>query len=372
MIPIASPDLSGKESLYVNECLESTWISSVGHFITDFEVAFAKVAGTRHVVATNNGTTALHLALVALGIGPGDEVIVPTLTYIASANAVVYCGASPVFIDSDLTTWNMDPELLEQELGDLAARGRLPAAVIAVDVFGQCADYDALSEICARYQVPLVQDAAESLGSTWGGASAGSFGAAAILSFNGNKIMTTSGGGMLLTGVEAVAVRARHLATQAREPVIHYEHRDVGYNYRLSNVLAAMGSAQLERLPGMIERRQAIRAEYGRLLKDCPELTFQPEPAKSKANAWLTVVRLGGRPDDRNQVLRLCAELSIEARPVWKPMHRQPAHQGCRARLTGVADDLFARGVCMPSGSAMTGADVGRVAHAVRAVLEAP
>lgn len=368
---LSPPDVGPAETEAVLAALDSGWITTLGPAVTAFEGEMAAFTGVPHAVALASGTAALHLALLGLGVGPGDEVLVSTMTFAATANAVRYCGADPVFLDSDRVTWNLDPTLLEDELRDMRDSGRRPGAVVAVDVFGHCADYDAIVEICQRYEVPLVEDAAESLGAAWSGAAAGSFGAAAILSFNGNKIMTTSGGGILLTHDQRLAAHARHLATQAREPVPHYEHREVGYNYRLSNLLAALGSAQLRRLPAMIERRQAIRHQYVAGLQECLGLEFQPTPAASTPNAWLTTLTVPGGASAVEALIKAMDAEDVELRHMWKPMHQQPVFAHARSRLNGVADHLFEHGLCLPSGSAMTQTDVERVLAGLRPALEA-
>jgi dTDP-4-amino-4,6-dideoxygalactose transaminase len=326
-----------------------------------------------HAVALSSGTAALHLALLQVGVSPGDDVLVPTATFTATANAVTYCGARPCFIDADPVTWQMSPTLLAAELAERKATGNLPAAVITVDLYGACADYDAILALCADHGVPVVEDAAEALGATFGGRPAGSFGAAGVLSFNGNKIITTSSGGALLCHDGDAAERARYLATQARCPAPHYEHTEVGFNYRLSNLLAAFGRGQLATLDDRIARRRAIQARYRETFADSRGVAF-PAIGAGTTNAWLTCITLdsgvtGLRPDD----LRLALEdQNIETRPLWKPMHAQPVFQGHPARLDGTADRLFATGLCLPSGSGMSDADLERVVEAVRGALAKP
>jgi len=368
-IYLSPPDVGPAESRAALKAMESGWITTLGPSVTAFEADMQAYTGAGCAVALSSGTAALHLALLGLGVTTGDEVLVSTLTFAATANAVAYCGAVPVFIDSEADSWNMDPTLLEEELGQRSRDGRLPAAVIAVDVFGQCADYGRIEATCRAFGVPLVEDAAESLGAVLDGRNAGTFGTAAVLSFNGNKIMTTSGGGMLLTDDERLARRARHLATQAREPVPHYEHRDIGYNYRLSNVLAAIGTAQLARLPDMIVRRMAVREMYRSFFADVPGAQFQGGPPAVGSNAWLTAVTLPGGTSSVMAVIAALDSAGIEARRLWKPMHLQPVFAGGHARLTGVSDDLFARGVCLPSGSAMSDDQVERVISVLARVL---
>ncbi|MFN8168735.1 MAG: aminotransferase class I/II-fold pyridoxal phosphate-dependent enzyme [Candidatus Nanopelagicales bacterium] len=343
-------------------------MAPLGPHVDAFEAEIAEAAGAPHAVALSSGTAALHLALLGIGVRPGDEVVVPTMTFGATAFAVTYAGATPVFVDSEPQSWNLDPQLLDEWLAGRAAQGRLPAAVIVVDVFGQTADYARLVETCARFDVPLVEDAAEALGSAHDLGPAGSFGRAAIFSFNGNKIMTTSGGGMLVTDDEQLASRARYLSTQARQPVAWYEHEDIGFNYRMSNVLAALGRAQLSRLPGMIDVRRAHHRTYTDLLSPAGVDVVADAPW-SRGNAWLTVAVLSdpGAPD---RIRARLAEQGVEARPVWKPMHAQPVFASAERVLNGNADRLFAHGLCLPSGSAMASSDAELVADVILRELE--
>ena len=369
-ILLSAPDVGPLEESYVVEALRSGWVAPAGPAVDAFEREVALRAGAEHAVAVSSAAAGLHLALIAAGVGPGQVVVVPTLTFAATANAVAYTGAEPVFVDCDPQTGNIDVGLLADLLATLRAEGRRIGAVVPVDLFGECADYSALIPLCDSHGVPLIEDAAESLGSAHRGRPAGSFGLAAVLSFNGNKIMTTSGGGMLLTGDAAVAARCRHLSTQAREPVPHYEHREIGYNYRLSNLLAALGRAQLRRLDEMIARRRALRDAYAKVFAGVDGLTLLG--ADEAANCWLTSIvfdpaRAGWAAGD------LAAHLAghdIETRPVFKPMHLQPVFAGARAALTGTAERLFAHGLTLPSGSALGEADKARVLDAVTDFLE--
>ncbi len=314
--------------------------------------------------ALSSGTAALHLALLLTGIGPGDDVIVPTLTFVATANAVAYVGARPVFVDSEPSTWNLDPELLEEELQERARSGRLPAAVLTVDLYGQCADYDAVLDSCARFEVPVIEDAAEAMGATYRDRAAGSFGRLGVFSFNGNKIMTTSGGGMLVAHDPELTRRARFLGSQARDDALHYEHSETGYNYRISNLLAALGRAQLRGLPARIERRREINRRYRDLLGSTPGIGFMPDDPRGRPTNWLTVATVDAEAFGATS-REICAHLDtldIEARPAWKPMHCQPLFRDSAVRGGAVAETIFRTGVCLPSGSAMTDADVDRVA----------
>lgn len=366
-IYLSPPHLGDDELQLLLEAFDSNWISSVGPQIDAFEEEMAAYVGVEHAVAVSSGTAALHLALLLLGVGPGDEVLVSTFTFVASANAVGYVGARPVFVDSDWGSWNMDPALLADELERRAKGGRIPAAVIVVDLYGQCADYEPILSASRRHGVPVVQDAAEALGATYQGAPAGRQGDLAVLSFNGNKIITTSAGGMLLTDRTDLARKARSLATQAREPAIHYEHRQVGFNYRMSNLLAAVGRGQLRQLPARVERRRAIKAFYRAALEGLDGIQFMPDANFGRPTNWLTCltvdpVRFGASRDD--VLCRLEAE-GIEARPTWKPMHLQPLFAGYDVRGGAVSESIFATGLCLPSGSSMTEAQLEQVAGIV-------
>ncbi|WIM94219.1 aminotransferase class I/II-fold pyridoxal phosphate-dependent enzyme [Actinoplanes oblitus] len=364
-IYLSPPDVTDVERKLLLEAFDSNWVAPVGPDLDAFEAKCAELAGVRHAVALSSGTAALHLALIAAGVRRGDTVLVPSFTFAATANAVIYLGARPVFLDSTPESWNVDPQILADELRGRAVRGQLPRAVITVDMYGQCADYRPILEACDRYGVPLIEDAAEALGATYRDRPAGSFGLAGVLSFNGNKIATTGGGGMLVTDDASVAGQVRHLATQAREPVPHYEHRTVGYNYRLSNLLAAVGRGQLQRLPSMIEARRVTAEHYRAALGDLPGFHFLPVAAYGVPNWWLTCL-LVDSPRSRDRILAELARADIEARPTWKPMHLQPAYRDCLMRGGAVSADLFHRGLCLPSGSALTGHDRDRVVAAVR------
>ncbi len=364
---LSPPDVGPRERELLIAAFDSNWIAPLGPEVDAFEVALADYVGRPHAVALSSGTAGLHLALHELGVQGGDEVIVPTLTFIATAAAATYLGAHPVFLDSSPASWNLDPALLAEELDELAAHDRLPAAVIAVDLYGQCADYRTIAPLCEHYGVPLVEDAAEALGASYDGRRAGQFGAAAIFSFNGNKIITTSGGGMLVTADARLAERVRYLATQARDPVPHYEHQEVGYNYRLSNLLAAVGRGQLEGLDRRVARRRKINAAYRCALAGAPGLEFMPGDPAGEPSWWLTCITID--PDEFGsstaEVRQRLEEVNIEARPTWKPMHLQRAFAGCRTRGGRVAEGIFERGLCLPSGSSLTDRDLERVVETV-------
>lgn len=368
---LSPPHVGPLERELLLEAFDSNWIAPLGPHVDAFEREMAERIGVPHALALASGTAALHLALLVRGVGPGDEVVTSTLTFAATANAIRYTGATPVFVDSDRATWNLDPTLLDELLAARAQRGRLPKAVIAVDLYGQCADYDRITAACARHGIPLVEDAAEALGATYRGRAAGSLGELAILSFNGNKIITTSGGGMLLGHDRSAIERARYLATQAREPVAHYEHTEVGYNYRLSNLLAAVGRGQLRALSDRVARRRQINAVYREALAGIEGVELLPEAPYGQSNCWLTCITIDPARCgvDREDVRLALDREDIESRPVWKPMHLQPAFAGYEIAGGAVAAELFHTGLCLPSGSAMTDDDLARVVTALRAAL---
>lgn len=363
-IYLSPPDVGPVERELLLDAFDSGWVAPLGPHVDAFEKEFAATVATEAAVALSSGTAALHLGLLLLGVRPGDEVLTSTLTFAATANAITYVGARPVFIDADRATWTMDAGLLAEELAACASRGRLPAAVVPVDLYGQCADYAKILATCEHYGVPVLEDAAEALGASYGGRPAGSFGAAAAFSFNGNKIVTTSGGGMLVSRDADLAARARFLATQARDPAPYYQHSVIGYNYRMSNLLAAVGRGQLRSLEARVERRRANNAFYREALGALPGIDFMPEAPYGRATNWLTCLTVQpGRFGATSEEIRLHLEsLNIESRPVWKPMHLQPAFGGCRTRGGGVAADLFHRGLCLPSGSSLTAEQRRRVA----------
>lgn len=358
-IYLSPPHLSGRELDLLEDAIESNWVAPLGPHVDAFERELAELVRVPYALALSSGTAALHLALVVLGIGPGDEVACSSLTFSASANPIVYAGAAPVFVDADPATWTIDPELLARAL---AERPRI-RAVVAVDLYGQCCDYDALTAVCSDRGVTLVQDAAESLGSFYGGAPSGGQGDLAVFSFNGNKVITTSGGGMLASRDPDRIAHARKLSTQAREPAPHYEHTEIGFNYRLSNLLAAVGRAQLEVLPERVDARRRINARYRELLVDAPGISFMPEASYGRGNCWLTCVLVDPTEagTDR-ETIRLALEAEdVESRPLWKPMHLQPVFRDAPAYGGEVSASLFERGLCLPSGSALTEADQRRV-----------
>ncbi len=372
---LSPPHVTSLEEEYVLKAIRSGWIAPKGPDVTAFERDICDLTGIRDAAALSSGTAGLHLALLSVGVQPGQRVYVPTFTFGATAFAVTYVGARPVFIDSERDSWNLDPDLLGELLTADAARGQLPTAIVTVDIFGRTCDYDRILPIAEEYGVPVVEDAAEALGA-WHGfgedrRAAGSFGTAGVFSFNGNKIMTTSGGGMLVSRSRKVIEEARHLATQAREPFPWYEHNEVGFNYRMSNLLAALGRAQLSRLPEMIERRRQIRRHYAASLEQLPGVSVLSDPPWGTCNAWLTTARFDAAtyPDAPMLVRKALGSQNIESRLVWKPMDKQPVFAGSEAHLTGVADEIFRDALSLPSGSAMTDDDVDRVLEVIHGEL---
>ncbi len=362
--------MSEVERSHLLDAFDSNWITPLGPAVEAFETRFRDMVDAPAAAALSSGTAALHLALLLAGTVPGDEVWVSDLTFVAPANAVRYVGASLRFVDAETATWNLDPDLLAAELATAAAQDRLPRAVIVVDLYGQCAQLDRIAELCEHHGVVLIEDAAEAVGASWQGRAAGTWGRYGAFSFNGNKIMTTGGGGMLV-GPEEDMERARHLASQARLPVAHYEHAEVGYNYRLSNLLAGVGLGQLERLPAMIERRHRIREVYAQAVADLDGVEVMPWDPRGVANGWLTVITVDPAVSSPDAICGALARADIEARPAWKPMHRQPLFEGVPTVGGKVADEIFDRGVCLPSGSGLDDEDLDRVVHELRSVLVA-
>lgn len=369
---LSPPHIGPDELALVTEAFDTNWVAPVGPHVDAFEREFADYVGAKHAVALSSGTAALHLALRDLGIGPGDEVAVSDLTFCASVNPILYEGAAPVFVDAEPGSWNLDPNLVEDLFKTRAAGGRPIKALVPVHLYGQTADLDALAALCDQHGVAMVEDAAEALGARYRDRSPGTFGRAGIFSFNGNKIITTSGGGMLVTDRAETAAHVKKMATQARDAAPHYEHSEVGFNYRLSNLLAGVGRGQLRVLDDRVAARRRIFDAYAEALGDLPGLTFMPEADWGTHSRWLTCLTID--PDAfgaTREDVRLALEADdVEARPVWKPMHLQPVYAGYEAVGGAVSEDLFRRGLCLPSGSAMTDADVRRVVETVRSVAE--
>lgn len=374
---LSSPHLGEEETAFVAEAFRSNWIAPLGPHVDGFEEEMAAYVGVGHAAALSSGTAAIHLGLLLLGVQPGDTVFCSSLTFVGSCNPILYCGARPVFIDSEPASWNMSPAALERAFEWARRENRLPRCVVVVDLYGQSADMDALLPICRRFGVPVLEDAAESLGATYKGRASGSFGDVGVFSFNGNKIITTSGGGMLVSDDPELVVRARKLSTQAREPAAHYEHREVGFNYRMSNVLAGIGRGQLKVLPQRVERRRAVFDTYREQLVGQDDIAWMPEPAGSVSTRWLSCLALQGKHvrQRRDAVLRQLERHAIEARPVWKPMHLQPLYAGApffaHAEGRDVAAQLFEAGMCLPSGSNMSSAQLDRVIAHLRRALDA-
>lgn len=365
---LSAPDIGALERTYVQEAFDGNWIAPVGPNLEAFEREFAAKVGSAHAVALSSGTAALHLALRLSGVGQGDEVVCSTLTFVASASPITFVGARPVFVDSEEISWNADPALVAELLDRKARQGRAPKALVLVHLYGQAADIDPILAACQRHGVTLIEDAAEALGTTYRGAAPGSFGRAGVHSFNGNKIITTSGGGMLVTDDAGLAQAARHLSTQARDPAPHYEHTTLGYNYRLSNVCAGIGRGQLAGLASKVARRRAHFAAYAEAFRDLPGLVMQPEAPWGESTRWLSCLTLDPAlaGTDRER-LRLALEAAnIESRPLWKPMHLQPVFRSAEYLGRGVSDRLFERGLCLPSGSGMTDAERQRVIDTVK------
>lgn len=370
-IYLSSPHMSGHELTLVKEAFDSNWIAPLGPHVDAFEQELAEYLGVAGALAVNSGTAAIHLALRLVGVGPGDDVFCSSLTFVASANPILYLGAKPAFIDSEPYSWNMSPAALGEALAEAAARGKLPKAVVIVNIFGQSADMDPLLELCNKYHVPVIEDAAESLGATYKGKPSGTMGKYGIFSFNGNKIITTAGGGMLVSNDIDGLAKARFWATQARDQARYYQHSELGFNYRLSNILAAIGRGQLKVLDERINARRAIFARYAAGFSDLPFITMMPEASFGRATRWLTVLTID--PDaagvTAEQILEELQAENIEARPVWKPMHLQPLFTKSLYyphAATSCSDYLFANGICLPSGSNMTEQDVDRVIEVVR------
>ncbi len=370
---LSPPHMGTEEFSFVREAFETNWIAPVGPHVDAFEKEFCAKFGFKHAAAVASGTGALHLALRMIGVQPGDEIGCSSLTFAASANPITYEKAIPTFIDSNEATWNMDPDLLGEWLAARAKSGRLPKAVVVVDLYGQCADMARIVPLCEKYGVILLEDSAEALGATCNGRTAGSFGKMSIFSFNGNKIVNTSGGGMLVSDDKALIDMARFLATQARDPAPHYQHSQIGFNYRLSNVLAGIGRGQIRWLNERIATKRRIFERYEKALGDLPGVAFMPEAPFGRSTRWLTCLTIDPQvaPTDREKVRLALEEANIESRPVWKPLHLQPVFRemGCAMYGGRVSERLFDHGLCLPSGTAMTDAEQDRVLEVVRHVF---
>lgn len=368
---LSSPHMSGHEMKFIDEAFMTNWIAPLGPNVTSFENELADYLHVKNVAALSSGTAAIHLALIIMGVKHGDEVICSSFTFSASANPIAYLGATPVFIDSEPDTWNMDPELLEAAIKDRIKKGKKPKAIILVHLYGMPAKIREIIEISERYEIPLIEDSAEALGSKYHGQYCGTFGLMGILSFNGNKIITTSGGGALVSNNEKFIVKARFLSTQARDKAPHYQHSEIGYNYRMSNVVAGIGRGQLEVIDDRISKRRQNNNFYRSFFNNCDFISFQNEPSDHFSNYWLTTILVGS--DVKNltsEKIRLGLESeNIESRPFWKPMHLQPVFQGCPSYLNGVSEHLFATGLCLPSGSNLKDEEKGRIIECLTKLL---
>ena len=366
---LSPPHLGRHELNYVHKAIEDNWVAPAGPNLAGFEADICQATGAGHCVALSSGTAAIHLGLILLGVGPGDEVLCPSFTFVATANPILYLGARPVFIDSEADTWNLCPARLREAIEDRIRRGKTPKALILVHLYGMAARLPEIMALAAEFNIPVLEDAAEALGASYQGRALGTFGRVGVFSFNGNKILTTSGGGALVTDDPALAQKARFLATQAKDDAPYYQHSEVGYNYRLSNVLAGIGRGQMELLAERVKRRREIFAWYQAHLRPLSGLSVAPaqEPPGAHANRWLTTILLdpaatAATPETLRQHLET---RNIEARPLWKPLHLQPLFAAAPMYGGAVCADLFARGLCLPSGTAMTEADLGRVREAL-------
>jgi len=360
--------MCGRERQYANEAFSLNWVSTAGPNLAAFEEAFTSRLGVPSVCLAS-GTAAIHLGLRLLGVGPGDEVFCSALTFVASANPIRYLGAKPVFVDSDASTWNMDPDLLSDALKDRASQNRLPKAIVVVHLYGQCADMDPILDVCQRFGVRVLEDAAEALGATYKGRQAGTLGEIAAFSFNGNKIITTAGGGMLAARDLQLVEMARFWATQARDPGIGFEHSEMGYNYRMSNVLAGIGRGQLEVLDLRVEQRRAIAFRYRDAFASLPGISLMPQAPYGLSTNWLSCFLIDPAKFgcSRDALMQRLDSAGIESRPVWKPMHLQRLFSDCKYYGGAVSKDLHERGICLPSSSSLTAEDQDFVIHHVRA-----
>ena len=372
---LSPPHLSGNEKKYIDEAFETNWVAPLGPNVDAFEKEIAEYVGVNEAVAVSSGTAAIHLALSLLNVQKGDIVFCSTLTFVASANPIIYQGAQPVFIDSEPDTWNMSPSALEQAFRDALNEGRLPKAVIVVNLYGQSAKMEEILSICNEYHVPIIEDAAESLGATYHGRASGTFGKFGIYSFNGNKIITTSGGGMLVSNDTAALKKARFLAAQARDPAPYYQHSQVGYNYRMSNILAGVGRGQLEILDERVKARRLIFERYCKELSHFPGISFMPELESTQSNRWLTTITINEKElgISAGEVLCCLERENIEARPVWKPLHLQPIFKGVKffshINNGSYSEYLFEKGICLPSGSNLHERDQLRVIGCIKDLI---
>ncbi|MBH69845.1 MAG: pyridoxal phosphate-dependent aminotransferase [Flavobacteriales bacterium] len=368
---LSPPHIEGKEKEYISSVFKSNWIAPIGPHISMFENGISKVTDNSFSVALNSGTSAIHLALILLNVKRSDVVLCPTFTFAATINPIKYLGAKPVFIDSEVNTWNMCPVLLEKAIKDLLSVGKRPKAIILVHLYGMPAMLDRIIKISNNYNIPIIEDNAEGLGSKYNKKPLGSFGKFGVLSFNGNKIITTSGGGALISKNKNLINRARKLASQSKEDKPYYEHLEVGYNYRLSNVCAAIGLGQLETLNHKVKKKREINSYYRKKLAKNTEIEFINESKGSFSNYWLTTIILKKNKLINREKLRLyLEEANIESRPLWKPMHLQPIFKKCQSYLNGVAEDLFNNGLCLPSGTSLKDSDLQRIIYKIQELYE--
>ena len=358
---LSAPHMSGNELKYIEKVFESNYIAPLGEYVNKFEESIKSYTGAKNALAVTSGTAAIHLALRVLDIGQGDDILASTFTFIGSVNAILYQGANPVFIDSDYESWNLSPKLLNKYLCECEKK---PKALIVTHLYGMCADIEKIADICNLHGVYLIEDAAESLGATYNGKHTGTFGDFGIYSFNGNKILTTSGGGMLVSNNQAWIEKAKFYSTQAKEPFIHYEHEEYGYNYRMSNVLAAIGVAQMEVIEDRVAKKREIFGWYEEYLSDIDEITFMPELANTRGNRWLTTLTFS--KTDYNKVMQALDNINVESRPLWKPMHMQKLFEDAKCLVDGSSEELFSHGLCLASSTTMTKDDVKMICDVIK------
>ena len=362
---LSAPHMSGNELKYIEKVFESNYIAPLGEYVNKFEDSIKNYTGALNALAVTSGTAAIHLALRVLGIGKDDDVLASTFTFIGSVNAILYQGANPVFIDSDKESWNLSPILLNKYLCECEKK---PKALVITHLYGQCADIEKIADICRLHGVYLIEDAAESLGAIYKGKHTGTYGDFGVYSFNGNKILTTSGGGMLVSSNKDWIEKAKFYSTQAKEPFIHYEHLEYGYNYRMSNVLAAIGVGQMEVIEDRVLKKREIFEWYKEFLEDIEEITFMPELKNSRGNRWLTTLTF--EKADYNKVMKALEEVNVESRPLWKPMHMQKLFENSKSYLNGTSEELFEKGLCVASSTTMTKDDVKMICEVIRKTIQ--
>ncbi len=362
---LSAPHMGGNELKYIEKVFESNYIAPLGEYVNKFEESIKSYTGASNALAVTSGTAAIHLALRILGIGQGDDVLASSFTFIGSVNAIIYQGANPVFIDSDKESWNLSPKLLNKYLLECEKK---PKALILTHLYGQCADIEKIADICKLHGVYLIEDAAESLGAIYNGKHTGTFGDFGIYSFNGNKILTTSGGGMLVSNNKEWIDKAKFYSTQAKEPFVHYEHLEYGYNYRMSNVLAAIGVGQMEVIEDRVAKKREIFEWYREFLGDAKEIAFMPELSNSRGNRWLTAMIFA--KTDYNKVMKALEEVNVESRPLWKPMHMQPLFKDAKFFVDGTSEELFNKGLCVASSTTMTKDDVKMICDVIKGCVD--